>query len=207
MHGRGIRRPNVDQVDFGFVILIESTVLAHVNGFYLNQSIHAGLFNPEWSITDAHSASSHLLLELLARHSSSFHRNLLSNFRMSQDEQLNMDLSMLRHHQWSSFEEENEEGTHVDTLSEIESRGITRDWNGEYQSAKEMPRSTELEQVIRSRVLFKITSEFHQMASKGAMEILAGNVPPMNPLDVLRCHVYVINATIFFSRITNNTWT
>ncbi|TYZ63315.1 hypothetical protein PybrP1_005947 [[Pythium] brassicae (nom. inval.)] len=80
----------------------------------------------------------------------------------------------------------------------MDERGVLRDWNEEYQCCRELPRATLKEQVVRARVLYKIVGEFVDAATQGAVAIVEGHIPPINPMDDASAHVYVFN-NIFFS--------
>ncbi|OQR96226.1 eukaryotic translation initiation factor 3 subunit [Achlya hypogyna] len=81
----------------------------------------------------------------------------------------------------------------------IDERGVIRDWNEEYQCARELPAATVREQIVRARVLYKIMTEFVEAATQGAMAIVDGTIPAINPMDDESAFVYVYNH-IFFSR-------
>ncbi|KAI1315537.1 Intracellular distribution of mitochondria [Mortierella claussenii] len=74
-----------------------------------------------------------------------------------------------------------------------------RDWNDELQSHRELPRSNLQERVMRDRFLNKINADFADAAVRGAMDVVNGNVVPLNPLEAEESHMYVYN-NIFFSK-------
>ncbi|KAF9898427.1 Intracellular distribution of mitochondria, partial [Lobosporangium transversale] len=74
-----------------------------------------------------------------------------------------------------------------------------RDWNDELQSHRELPRSNLQERVMRDRFLNKIHADFADAAVRGAMDVVNGNVVPLNPLEAEDSHMYVYN-NIFFSK-------
>ncbi|KAF9193452.1 Intracellular distribution of mitochondria [Haplosporangium sp. Z 767] len=74
-----------------------------------------------------------------------------------------------------------------------------RDWNDELQSHRELPRSNLQERVMRDRLLNKINADFAEAAVRGAMDIVNGNVIPLNPLESEESHMFVYN-NIFFSK-------
>ncbi|CAK4085469.1 unnamed protein product [Aphanomyces euteiches] len=184
-------------------------VTAHVAGFYVNKS-SGKKFDP----TPA-APHHHLLVDVLTAASSSFsslYESLLSTAAA-----------------WAaagatSIETMVQAGTHVglppwntvvkanssshdfdanraqDELSVgLDDRGVIRDWNEEFQCARELPHETVREQIVRARVLFKIVSEFVEAATQGAIAIVDGSIPPINPMDEENAFVYVHNH-IFFSR-------
>ena len=76
---------------------------------------------------------------------------------------------------------------------------ITRDWNEELQTAREMPVSTAQERLDRARLIHKVMMEFGEASLHGVMAIANGQVLPMNPNESIRSQVFLIN-NIFVSR-------
>ncbi|KAF9675620.1 hypothetical protein SADUNF_Sadunf09G0051100 [Salix dunnii] len=76
--------------------------------------------------------------------------------------------------------------------------GMQRDWNEELQSCREFPHSTPQERILRDRALYKVTSDFVDAATKGAIGVISRCIPPINPTDPECYHMYVHN-NIFFS--------
>ncbi|KAL5133188.1 Clustered mitochondria protein [Glycine soja] len=62
--------------------------------------------------------------------------------------------------------------------------GMQRDWNEEL--------------ILRDRALYKVTSDFVDAAINGAIGVISGCIPPINPADPECFHMYVHN-NIFFS--------
>ncbi|KAI4333165.1 hypothetical protein L6164_018005 [Bauhinia variegata] len=76
--------------------------------------------------------------------------------------------------------------------------GMQRDWNEELQSCREFPHTTPQERILRDRALYKVTSDFVDAAITGAIGVISGCIPPINPTDPECFHMYVHN-NIFFS--------
>ncbi|XP_047142254.1 clustered mitochondria protein homolog isoform X1 [Hydra vulgaris] len=76
--------------------------------------------------------------------------------------------------------------------------GQLRDWNEELQSAKELPKKTLHQRILRDRALYKITSDFVSAASRGAVAVVDGNVMAINPGEEVKMRMYIWN-NIFFS--------
>ncbi|XP_010695371.2 clustered mitochondria protein [Beta vulgaris subsp. vulgaris] len=76
--------------------------------------------------------------------------------------------------------------------------GMQRDWNEELQSCREFPHSTPQERILRDRALYKVTSDFVDAATDGAIGVINRCIPPINPTDPECFHMYVHN-NIFFS--------
>ncbi|KAG5032309.1 hypothetical protein JHK82_015887 [Glycine max] len=76
--------------------------------------------------------------------------------------------------------------------------GMQRDWNEELQSCREFPRTSPQKRILRDRALYKVTSDFVDAAINGAIGVISGCIPPINPTDPECFHMYVHN-NIFFS--------
>jgi protein TIF31 len=73
-----------------------------------------------------------------------------------------------------------------------------REWNEEFQSCRELPRSTPGERIMRDRTMFRVYTDFADAATKGAVAVVHGHIPPVNPMDAPRSYVFIYN-NIFFS--------
>ena len=80
----------------------------------------------------------------------------------------------------------------------MDDRGALRDWNEDYQGAREMPATTVGERMVRAKLLYKVLGDFGEAAVAGAKAVVGGFVTPINPDEARRNHVYVFN-NIFFS--------
>ncbi|KAG0449031.1 hypothetical protein HPP92_027514 [Vanilla planifolia] len=76
--------------------------------------------------------------------------------------------------------------------------GMQRDWNEELQSCREFPHKSLQERILRDRALYKVTCDFVDAATKGAIGVINRCIPPINPNDPDCFHMYVHN-NIFFS--------
>lgn len=76
--------------------------------------------------------------------------------------------------------------------------GMQRDWNEELQSCREFPHNTVQERILRDRALYKVSCDFVDAATKGAVGVINKCIPPINPTDPECFHMYVHN-NIFFS--------
>ena len=72
------------------------------------------------------------------------------------------------------------------------------DWNEELQSSRELPRSCLAERIVRDRMMYKASVDFLDAAHAGVIAIVNKCVPPLNPAEDARAHVFVHNS-IFFS--------
>lgn len=86
----------------------------------------------------------------------------------------------------------------------MDNRGAARDWNEEYQSCRELPKSTTAERVLRDRTMFRVYSDFQDAATKGAVAVVHGHIPPVNPMDAPRSYVFIYNSIFFSFAIEGN---
>ncbi|KAL8555488.1 hypothetical protein ACS0TY_003336 [Phlomoides rotata] len=76
--------------------------------------------------------------------------------------------------------------------------GMQRDWNEELQACREFPHASHQERILRDRSLYKVTTDFVEAATNGAIGVISRCIPPINPTDPECFHMYVHN-NIFFS--------
>lgn len=187
-------------------------ITAHVNGFYVNRST-ATTFDP---LPLKASTQAHLLTDVLATVSDKFKTSyaallekaaLLAKQGPASIEwmvaagnnvggKLPWNTPVIKHakHEYNLNRAEDE----LTASFGMDERGVLRDWNEEYQCCRELPSATLKEQIVRSRVMYKIVNEFVESATQGAVAIVEGHIPPINPMDDVSAHVYVFN-NIFFS--------
>ncbi|RHY50027.1 hypothetical protein DYB38_003723 [Aphanomyces astaci] len=186
-------------------------VTAHVSGFYVNRSV-GSKFDPLPA-----AAHHHLLVDVLLSASATFseqYASLLATAATwaaagatSIDAMVQAGATASsglppwntqvkpssQHHAFDANRAQDELSVGLDE------RGVIRDWNEEYQCARELPNESVRDQIVRARVLYKVTSEFIEAATVGAVAIVDGSIPPINPMDDDNAWVYVYNH-IFFSR-------
>ena len=73
-----------------------------------------------------------------------------------------------------------------------------RDWNEDVQSAKELPKTTANDKVLRDQAVSRCFGDFMDAALKGAMAIINKSIPPVNSSDDEMSKIYIHN-NIFFS--------
>ncbi|KAJ0400195.1 hypothetical protein ATCC90586_009331 [Pythium insidiosum] len=191
-------------------------VTAHVNGFYVNRST-ATTFDPQ---PRAGSSPKHLLLDVLLSASDKFRASyealLAKAARLAQHgpasiewmvaagnpiggkQPWNVPVGIRGQSESKHAYDANRAEDELCATFGMDERGVMRDWNEEYQCCRELPATTLKEQLVRSRVMYKIMNEFVEAATQGAVAIVEGHIPPINPMDDSSAHVYVFN-NIFFS--------
>jgi len=78
-----------------------------------------------------------------------------------------------------------------------------RDWNEEIQNARELPRSTTQERILRERVLQKTHAEFTAAGVRAVIAIARGDYPPINPHEDSKAHMHLIS-NIFVTKAVNS---
>lgn len=179
-------------------------VTGSCTGFWVNRST-ATTFNP---LPAESPYKSHTLVGLLQKVSPLFKKNfqsiLTNNFQEHVFEMFPIPFPVLP---WVCEKEPHKFDLNraEDALlftSETDMRGQLRDWNEEYQSCKELPNETIQDRIIRDRAIVKINFDFVEAATKGACAIIDKTIPPINPLDPEKAHMYIYN-NIFFSYSTD----
>lgn len=177
-------------------------VTAGVNGFFVNASSER-TFNPAPS--PAYPGLSHTLVGLLSSVVSNFQKTLdaliEAHFAKHPFEVLPVPLPVIpwvdtiKKHE---FDSNRAEDALLLTSDNDVVRGQLRDWNEEFQGCKELPKKSVQDRIFRDRALIKVTYDFVDTATKGAIAIVNKTIPPLNPLDSEKSFMFIYN-NIFFS--------
>jgi protein TIF31 len=81
----------------------------------------------------------------------------------------------------------------------MEEKGVPREWNEEIQSIRALPAKDTSEQIMKSRFIYRTTTEFTEACRQTVIAISKGHIAPVNPMDPEETQVYIYN-NIFFSR-------
>ncbi len=73
-----------------------------------------------------------------------------------------------------------------------------RDWNEEFQTARELPKESLADRVFRERLIAKLFAEYSDAAARGAVLVARGEVGPLNPTEGRDAQIFVYN-NVFFS--------
>ncbi|KAL1839026.1 hypothetical protein VTJ49DRAFT_1926 [Mycothermus thermophilus] len=180
----------------------------HVGGFFVSNS-NKDRFNPT-PRTDAKGASAHSLFTLLEKLSPSFanayneHQQYLANKGHLAVLQIGNTFpsapwlvppatSPLRAH---VADQTRPQETFL--MGGAENTDSLRDWNEEFQSAKELPKDTIQDRVFRERLLAKLFADYNEAAARGAVLVARGEVAPLNPTEGRDAQIFVYN-NIFYS--------
>ena len=81
----------------------------------------------------------------------------------------------------------------------VDTNSSPREWNEEMQSVRALNATSAFEAVAKARYLHRINVEFYEACKAGAIAVVDGHIPPLNPMDPVTSQVFVYN-NIFFSR-------
>ncbi|KAI0118853.1 clustered mitochondria-domain-containing protein [Nemania sp. FL0031] len=183
-------------------------ITSHVGGFYVNKS-SSNKFDP--SPRPAPKAySAHSLLTLLRQISPSFTESFdqllqfnsrkepLATFQMTNAIPaapwlVPSQSSPLCAH--SSDITRTQEGY---LIAGVDNTDTLRDWNEEFQAARELPRETVQDRVFRERFISKLFADYTDAAARGAILVARGEVTPLNPTEGRDAQIFVYN-NVFFS--------
>ncbi|KAK4157107.1 clustered mitochondria-domain-containing protein [Chaetomidium leptoderma] len=183
-------------------------VTGHVGGFFLNNS-NKDKFNP-MPRTDAKAASAHSLFTLLGNISTSFAKSFaeFQQFANTKEPLATFQIgNTVPSAPWIVPSASSSLCTHISDptrsqetflLGGAENTDSLRDWNEEFQSAKELPRDSIQDRVFRERLLAKLYADYNDAATRGAVLVARGEVPPLNPTEGRDAQIFVYN-NVFFS--------
>ncbi|OTB08443.1 hypothetical protein M426DRAFT_19108 [Hypoxylon sp. CI-4A] len=183
-------------------------ITSHVGGFYVNKSSNSKFDPLPRAAPKGHSA--HSLLTLLTQISPSFSESFeqllqynnrkdpLATFQMTNAIPAapwlvpSQNSPLLAH---SSDITRTQEGY---LISGVDNTDTLRDWNEEFQSARELPKETVQDRVFRERFISKLFADYSDAAARGAILVARGEVTPLNPTEGRDAQIFVYN-NVFFS--------
>ncbi|KAI0910270.1 clustered mitochondria-domain-containing protein [Ustulina deusta] len=183
-------------------------ITSHVGGFYVNKSSNSKFDPSPRAAPKAYSA--HSLLTLLSQVSPSFsdsfeqllqfnnRKEPLATFQMTNAIPaapwlVPLQSSPLCAH--SSDITRTQEGY---LIAGVDNTDTLRDWNEEFQAARELPKETVQDRVFRERFISKLFADYTDAAARGAILVARGEVTPLNPTEGRDAQIFVYN-NVFFS--------
>ncbi|KAL6695268.1 clustered mitochondria domain-containing protein [Trichoderma pleuroticola] len=183
-------------------------VTAHVSGFFVNKSSNAK-FDP-FPRPAPKGQSSHSLLKLIELLSPSF----AATFKSLQEHNGQRDplatfqiTNAIPNSPWAVPSPSSTLCTHSPDITRpqetyllagVDNTDTLRDWNEEFQSAKELPKESVQDRVFRERLTSKLFADYNDAAVKGAVLIAHGEIAPLNPTETRDAQIFVYN-NIFYS--------
>lgn len=183
-------------------------ITSHVSGFYINKSSNAKFDPSPKAAPKGH--FSHSLLDLIGSLSASFEDSFkqLQEYNNLRDPLATFQITnTIPAAPWAVPSPESSVCAHLPDvtrsqetylLSGVENTDTLRDWNEEFQSAKELPKETVQDRVFRERLISKLFADYNDAASKGAVMVARGEIAPLNPTEETDAQIFVYN-NIFFS--------
>ncbi|KAG7192043.1 Intracellular distribution of mitochondria [Scheffersomyces spartinae] len=80
----------------------------------------------------------------------------------------------------------------------VDGSDYIKEWNEDVQTIRELPTTTPNDQILREKLLHKSLHDFTEVATTTAINIIKGNVTPMNPGEPVNQHIFLKNG-IFYS--------
>jgi len=183
-------------------------ITAHVGGFYVNKSSNSK-FDP-FPRPAPKANAAHSLLTLIEQLSPSF----AASFRQLQEYNGRKDAlatfqigNSVPAAPWLVPAPSSQACSHVPDITRtqeaflyagVENTDTLRDWNEEFQSARELPRDTVQDRVFRERLISKLFADYNDAATKGAALVARGEISPLNPTEGKDAQIFVYN-NVFFS--------
>lgn len=180
------------------------TITAWSNGYYVNASKGQTEFNPAASSGGGHRSHSlvGLLKQISPKFTLEFGQILNHKFQTHPYEHLPVPFPItnwLHQAELPTYDLDQAEAALTETAeSDFFIQGQYHDWNEELQSCREHSRATQEDRITRDRGIFRVYADFVEAATRGAVATVDGNVPPINPTEEKKVHMYIYN-NIFFS--------
>ncbi|KAI0386181.1 clustered mitochondria-domain-containing protein [Hypomontagnella monticulosa] len=183
-------------------------ITSHVGGFYVNKSSNSKFDPLPRAAPKGHSA--HSLLTLLTQISPSFSESFeqLLQYNNRKDPLTTFQMTnaipaapWLVPSQSSSLCAHSPDITRTQEgylISGVDNTDTLRDWNEEFQSARELPKETVQDRVFRERFISKLFADYSDAAARGAILVARGEVTPLNPTEGRDAQIFVYN-NVFFS--------
>ncbi|KAK4234799.1 clustered mitochondria-domain-containing protein [Achaetomium macrosporum] len=183
-------------------------ITSHVGGFFVNNS-SKDKFLPT-PRTDAKGASAHSLFTLLGKISASFDKSFAEFQRIANGKEILATFQIgntVPSAPWIVPASSSPSCAHISDptrsqetflLGGADNADSLRDWNEEFQSAKELPKDSIQDRVFRERLLAKLYADYNETAARGAVLVARGEVTPLNPTEGRDAQIFVYN-NVFFS--------
>ncbi|TID24497.1 protein TIF31 [Venturia nashicola] len=179
-------------------------ITSHVSGFFVNKSSH-NKFDP-YPKPAPKGNSAHSLLVLIQKLSPSFDASFQSllDFNSKREPLALFQLSnAIPASPWLVPGQADHQSDITRTqenylMGGSEGTDTLRDWNEEFQSTRELPKETVQDKVFRERLTSKLFADYNEAATRGAVLVARGEVPPLNPTEGRDAQIFVYN-NVFFS--------
>lgn len=182
-------------------------ITCHSSGFFVNKSSSAN-FNPAMKET-VKSDKSFVLFDLVSSLSPLFEKTLIENNNNLSSGTKHPETYLLPSNSFVAYPwtvNPSALGKTADVSQSqlklldggVDGGDSVRDWNEEFQSIKELPRTTINERILRDKLLNKTIHEFNRSATETAINIINGNITSLNISEDPQQLTYLRNG-IFYS--------
>lgn len=183
-------------------------ITAHVGGFYVNKSSNSKFDPSPRAAPKGYSA--HSLLNLIQQISPTFDEAFqkLMDYSSKKDPMATFQMTnAIPSAPWlvpstnSAATQHSADITRTQEgylISGVDNTDTLRDWNEEFQSARELPKETVPDRVFRERFVSKLFADYADAAARGAILVARGEVTPLNPTEGRDAQIFVYN-NVFFS--------
>jgi protein TIF31 len=183
-------------------------ITSHVSGFFINKSSH-NKFDP-FPKQAPKNFSAHSLLVLIKKLSPSFEssfqsllehngkREPLAMFQLSNAIPASPWLVPAPSAASADHQVDITRTQENYLMAGTEGTDTLRDWNEEFQSTRELPNETIQDKVFRERLTSKLFADYNEAATRGAVLVARGEIPPLNPTEGRDAQIFVYN-NVFFS--------
>lgn len=190
------------------------TITGATNGFWISKITNT-TFDPSPRAVlpkNVRTGAYHSLFELLADISSSFSKNLAPLIARSSRTDLTQSelvASLAITHTQPPAPYLVKPPTHVadpfrtqaayllTSSTTAEQLPVARDWNDEFGQFYDLPRATVNDRLLRERLICRTQADFVAAATRGAMSIARGDVPPLNPNEPSAAHTFIHNNLLY----------
>ena len=188
-------------------------ITCHFSGFFVNKSSTIN-FNPTIKINEKGKFNkSYLLYDLVCQLSPLFSKTIAENEINLSDSTKYPETYLLPGNSFPAYPwlVNEKDLQNVPDLSRsqlsslingVDGADYIKDWNNDIQSIKELPTTTVQERIIREKLIQKSLFEFNKTATETAINIIKGNIPPLNPDESSDKFIYLRNG-IFYSSGTS----
>ncbi|ODV80928.1 uncharacterized protein CANTADRAFT_25263 [Suhomyces tanzawaensis NRRL Y-17324] len=84
----------------------------------------------------------------------------------------------------------------------VDGSEIIKEWNEDIQAIRELPNSNIQERILKEKLIHKTLADFTKFASETAINIIKGNLTPMNPNEEPDKQIYLKNGIFYTSGAT-----
>ena len=188
-------------------------ITSHFTGFFVNKC-SATTFNPALKTNEKGRYHKHYLLyELLAQLSPSFTKTIEDNEVKLSESTEHPETYLLPNNSFLAFPwvvnasdlkniPDSSRSQLMLISNGVDGSEIIKEWNNDIQAMKELPSTNFQERLMRDKLIQKTLFDFSKTATETAINIIKGNIAPMNPGEEPDKLIYLKNG-VFYSAGTS----